>query len=530
MVPPVSVELATPQDLGVPVAGVPRGRARLRWRLLAIGVAPTIVILLAMVVVYVALDRTVRVSQGLTQSRNVITAIVLLRQAVVDQETAVRGYAIAGDVSFLEPYDAGAAAFQEVLESVQPHIAGDPGNREAVARIVDLHDHWTTEIAEREIAAVRSGDLESARQLIGTRSGKAITDEIRAIAGTIIAADDVTLVELRRMRDDAADAAVTAIILGPLVAAIVLLAVLIVTTRRVTRDVEDVTRAAAALAAGDLAARAPVRSDDEIGILAAGLNNMAVRLERSMAVEQAVSAELREQAAALAAANQELESFSYSVSHDLRAPLRAIDGFSQVLVEDHGPSMDAEATRVLGRVRAASQRMAGLIDDLLSLSRVARAPLQASDVDLTAIAEEQVRSLRRAAPDRVVDVYIEPGLRAFADPGLAAVVLDNLLSNAWKFSARTDGARIDLERVDEHIMRVRDNGAGFDPRYRSKLFQPFQRLHREDEFPGTGIGLATVRRVLRRHGGDVTATGRPGKGATVSFSFDRPVPAEAEAG
>lgn len=530
MVPRVSRELVAPQYSSVPAVGAPRGWTSLRRRLLAIGVAPAVVILLVMVVVYVAVDRSERVAQDLAQGRNVVSAIVLLRQAVVDRETAVRGYAIAGDTRFLEPYHAGGAAFQEVLASLQPTIAADPANSEAVARIAELHDRWTAEVAEREIAAVRSGDLEGARQLVGTRSGKAITDEIRAISGAIIAADEATLAERRRVGIEAATTARIAVVVGPLLAAILMLAVVIVTARRVTRDVEDVTRAAAALAAGHLAARAPVRSDDEIGVLASGLNAMAARLERSMALEQATSAELRDKAAALAASNEELESFSYSVSHDLRAPLRAIDGFSQVLVEDHGPSMGPEAMRVLGRIRAASQRMADLTDDLLSLSRVGRASLHPGDVDVTAMAESQVRALRRADPDRVVEVRVEPGLRAVADPGLAAVVLDNLLSNAWKFTARTEGARIDLERVDEHTLRIRDNGAGFDPQYRSKLFQPFQRLHRQDEFPGTGIGLATVRRIVRRHGGGVAIAGRPGQGATVSFSFDRPISTDGEDG
>lgn len=528
MVRRVSRQLATPLDLRAGLRGVPRARARLRWRLLAIGVAPALVILVVMAVVYGALDRSARASQSLTQSRIIISDVVLLRQAVVDQETAVRGYAIAGDASVLEPYALGAGEFRRVLEALQPRIDGDPALRDAVATIADLHGRWTAGIAEPEIAAVRSGDLDTARRLIGTQSGTALIDQIRMIVGDIIEADEASLAERRRMRDEADEAARAAVIVGPLVAAILMLAFVMLTTRRVTLDVEGVTRAAAALAAGDLTARAPVRSDDEIGVLASGLNAMAARLEHSMALEQAAAAELHDKAAALAASNEELESFSYSVSHDLRAPLRAIDGFSQVLVEDYGPSMDSEAVRMLGRVRAASQKMASLIDDLLRLSLVTRAPLLASDIDLSAIAEQQVRSLRRADPDRVVDVNIEPGLRAYADPGLAEVVLDNLLSNAWKFTARTDGARIVLERVDEHTLRVRDNGAGFDPQYRSKLFQPFQRLHREDEFPGTGIGLATVRRALRRHGGGVAATGHPGRGATVTFSFDRPVAAKVE--
>jgi PAS domain S-box-containing protein len=223
------------------------------------------------------------------------------------------------------------------------------------------------------------------------------------------------------------------------------------------------------------------------------------------------------------ALNQELEAFSYSVSHDLRAPLRAIDGFSQALLEDCGDRLDEQGRDHLRRVRAATQRMAQLIDDMLTLSRVTRAELRREIVDLSKLAEEIAAELRRADPDRTAEVEIEPGLVAAGDPRLLRVLVGNLLSNAWKFTAGSEPARIELGRcptsADGRGFFVRDNGAGFDMTYANKLFAPFQRLHRQSEFPGTGVGLAIVQRIVHRHGGRVWAEGAVGRGATFYFTL-----------
>ncbi|HEX8107435.1 MAG TPA: PAS domain-containing protein [Kofleriaceae bacterium] len=221
-------------------------------------------------------------------------------------------------------------------------------------------------------------------------------------------------------------------------------------------------------------------------------------------------------------ANRELESFSYSVAHDLRTPLRAIDGFSQALAEDYGDRLDAEGRRYLARVRESAQRMAELIDDLLTLSRVTRSELRRDRVDLSALAHTVLATLQRLDPERRVEVVIAPGLVVDADPHLAAIMLDNLLGNAWKFTAKRGDARIEVgQTICDGIVAyyVRDNGAGFDMAYRDKLFGVFQRLHPEAEFPGTGIGLATVARIAQRHRGRIWAEGTPGAGATFYFTL-----------
>lgn len=223
---------------------------------------------------------------------------------------------------------------------------------------------------------------------------------------------------------------------------------------------------------------------------------------------------------ALAVANQELESFSYSVSHDLRAPLRSIDGFSQILLQEYGSVLDQTGRSYLERVRAGSQRMTRLIEDLLELSRVTRRDLQVRTCDLTALAWEVAQELQHAEPGRQVRITVADGLQATVDPGLLRIVLDNLLRNAWKFTSTRAEAVIEVGCTvvnGEPTYFVRDNGVGFDMTYVSKLFGAFQRLHSDAEFQGTGIGLALVQRVIRRHGGQVRAEGVPDGGATFYF-------------
>jgi signal transduction histidine kinase len=226
--------------------------------------------------------------------------------------------------------------------------------------------------------------------------------------------------------------------------------------------------------------------------------------------------------AELKAANRELESFSYSVSHDLRAPLRAIDGFSQVLAEDYGAKLDAEARACLQRIRGATQRMGMLIDDLLKLSRVTRTEIRREQIDLSAMANEIARDLRAGDPERRAHFEIASGLLAQGDSHLLRIVLQNLLSNAWKFTSKRAEARIEMGLLRDNGQStyfVRDNGAGFDPAYADRLFGAFQRLHGVEEFPGTGIGLATVQRVILRHGGKVWAEGAVDRGATIYFTL-----------
>ncbi len=304
----------------------------------------------------------------------------------------------------------------------------------------------------------------------------------------------------------------------------------------------------------DFRLRAEKLSEDEIGQLAGSFNAMLSEIERATAELEARNVELgreiterrrvedevrrlneelerrvRERTAQLEYTNAELEAFCYSVSHDLRAPLRAVDGFSQALLDDFPDAVPDEARRYLGRIRSATLRMGELIEDLLNLSKVSRAELRRTTVDMSELARDVLAQLQAREPERAVEAHVWDGMQARADPRLLRAVLENLIGNAWKFTAKAAQPRIEVGALPDKgratTFFVRDNGAGFDMAYADKLFAAFQRLHAASEFPGTGIGLAIVQRVVHRHGGRVWADAKPGQGAVFFFT----VPAEAAA-
>ena len=263
-------------------------------------------------------------------------------------------------------------------------------------------------------------------------------------------------------------------------------------------------------------------------ILTLRVVNARQREENDRRMKAELERQVAERTSELQVANRELQSFSYSVSHDLRAPLRSIDGFSQAVIEDYAGQLDDQGRDYLNRVRAATQRMGHLIDDMLALSRVTLAEMQRGTVDLSALAAEVLAELQKNEPGRKVDWCIEPGLAAVGDAHLLRVLLFNLLGNAWKFTGKTANATIEFGAMQNAPTQntqgtrdyfVRDNGAGFDMTYADKLFGAFRRLHTTAEFPGTGIGLATVQRIIHRHGGQVRGEGAPGRGATFYFSL-----------
>lgn len=236
---------------------------------------------------------------------------------------------------------------------------------------------------------------------------------------------------------------------------------------------------------------------------------------------------VHERTAQLEASNRELESFCYSVSHDLRAPLRHIEGYSALLVEDYCREINDEAHGYLERIRAATAKMEQLIDALLNLSRLSREPLRRVSLDLSRMVRKVAEDLALSEPARSVAFRITEGVRVHADPVLMGVVMTNLLHNSWKYTANKEDARIEFgtaEANGETVYFIRDNGAGFDMRYVGKLFGAFQRLHSAEEFEGIGIGLTTVQRVIHRHGGTIRAEGRPGEGACFSFTLGSETP------
>jgi signal transduction histidine kinase len=337
-----------------------------------------------------------------------------------------------------------------------------------------------------------------------------------------------------------------AVITGLVAIPALLIAILIsqLPRRAISRPILKLASLAAAVSdRKDYSVRAPtVRSASEIEQLVVTFNQMLTEIQGQHAeieearakLEQRVAdrtreletrtEQLEEQGRELAGANRELEAFSYSVSHDLRAPLRAIDGFSKALLSEYGGdrTLDERGKHFLTRVRAGTQRMSLLIDDMLHLAQVTRRPLERSDVDVTALAADVAAELARRNSDRLVRCTIEPELRASADSHLLTIVFENLLGNAWKFTGLQKEAQIDVGQTSiggEPVFFVRDNGAGFNAAYADRLFSPFQRLHDESEFEGTGIGLATVKRIITRHGGLVSAEAVEGRGATFCFTL-----------
>jgi hypothetical protein len=260
---------------------------------------------------------------------------------------------------------------------------------------------------------------------------------------------------------------------------------------------------------------------DRLQILNLLLSTYEAAIQRNQELTRAKN-ELRSANAALESANKELESFSYSVSHDLRAPLRAISGFTEIVLSDEAQKLDEEGKEHLLRVQNACWRMGQLIDDLLNLARVSRGEIVRQNVDLGDLAKSILDDLQKANPGRHIKVSVAADLNVNADPKLMQIALENLLSNAWKFTSRQEDATIEIGtkiQEDQQVYYIRDNGAGFDMNYASKLFGAFQRLHSNDDYPGTGIGLATVQRIISRHGGRIWAESAVGKGATFLFTL-----------
>lgn len=306
----------------------------------------------------------------------------------------------------------------------------------------------------------------------------------------------------------------------------------------------------------DYSLRAEKSTSDEIGTLADAFNDLVSEVERGKEEMRLSHEELRRQVedrrqaelevhrlntelenrvadrtADLERTNKELEAFSYSVSHDLRAPLRAIDGFSQAIMEDYAEHLDSTGKDYFNRVRAAAQRMGQLIDDVLKLSRINRAEFHVDRVDLSAMAEAILESFKRNEPDRQATFRVTSGMIDYADPRLIRIALENLLGNAWKYTSRTERTEIEFgmrNNKGETSYFVQDNGAGFDMEHAGRLFGAFQRLHDERDYAGTGIGLATVQRVIHRHGGSIWAEAEPGKGATFYFTLEVREPDETE--
>jgi signal transduction histidine kinase len=387
-----------------------------------------------------------------------------------NMETSQRGYAITGQVSFLGPYNTYLPDVDKQFQALQGLTADNATQQEYLATMKPL---IAAKIAwiQNNISLRTNEGFGAAQADVATDQGKAIMDSIRVVVANM----QTTEAGLLQTR---------------------------------TNDLTQTnTTTELILIWGSI-----------IGILFAILVNYIIY---KFVIGEIVQKPLLEEALK---ANKEMEAFSYSVSHDLRAPLRAIDGFTQILVEDHGANLDDEGKRVAGIIRASTVQMGKLIDDLLSFSRLGRAEIKKSPVAMGALADEVYKEVRKSSPDRNIEFVIGTLPDINGDIDMIRQVWTNLFTNAVKFTGKKDKAKIEVGSTSDGnnvTYYVRDDGAGFDMQYVSKLFGVFQRLHSTEEFEGTGVGLANVKRIIERHGGSVRAEGKVGEGATFYFTLPR---------
>ncbi|HET6148805.1 MAG TPA: ATP-binding protein [Polyangia bacterium] len=402
-----------------------------------------------------------------------------------------------------------------MMEEISRRLASVPGAVDA-AQAALLRDK--VEEYYRDAQAL-------SRRLIAQETGEEMIDAMDAMQVKQRAAAEAlqhaTSLDLRQLSDHfaaihAARATATRARWAVSMACLVVVLLLSIRfSRRVLGVINDLSLGFARFGGGDLGRPIPITTDDELGRLAAEANQMAERLSATLS-------RLADTSAQLAHANGELQAFSYSVAHDLRAPLRGIRAFAQMFLDVARDKLDSDAQDWLQEILSNASKMSALIDALLTLSRVTRTELRAELVDVGDLARAAGAGLAAAEPARVVELVVQDGLGVKADPHLARALIDNLMANAWKFTSKEAHPRVEVGSVEVAGARaffVRDNGAGFDMAFASKLFAPFQRLHSAADYPGTGIGLATVQRIANRHGGRAWANGEVNRGATFYFTL-----------
>ncbi len=405
------------------------------------------------------------------QTFKLLTETDVLLGLLKDAETGQRGYLLTGRPTYLEPYLIAKRDIDPCLARLENLVSALAPDRARMSRLRVLTQGKMAELGDT-IALYQSGNLGEAVKLVETDRGKRLMDQIR--------------VELENLRSET---------------------VRLLSVRR-SNTFDIVQRTSLIAIFGSIA----------VFLL------VAVAIERDAKAKARDAARTNDWNRTLAESNREMEAFCYSVSHDLRAPLRGVEGFSKILTRDYsGRMLDERGLDLLQRMGVSTVRMGQLIDDLLNLSRVSRSELEPMVVDLSALATAVTADLQGREPERLVEVRIQPGVSGNGDPRLLRVALENLLGNAWKFTRHQPAPCLEFGQqpaAQGVAYFIRDNGAGFDMAHSDQLFLPFQRLHRSSEFEGTGIGLATVHRVIERHGGRIWAESAPGKGASFYFTVD----------
>ena len=471
---------------------------RKRWASGPILALIIVVVLVNAGFAFAAIQSLLRSASWLSHTWQAIGQTESIMSSVRDGEAGVRGYIITGNTQYLKGYLTARGTIQSQVEAFA-RLTADNIKQKANVDNLRLHIGRRMEQLQTAVEIRRDQGFEAARDRALAGNGLAETDNLRVIAADI-ESEELRLLSLRQTAQQRS--AVLAEVATGVAAGLDLLFIVLIfrylARERVLRYASEDTARQLSTANEEIA-----RTSSELQLLNAELEDR-----------------VRQRTADLESTNRELEAFSYSVSHDLRAPLRTIDGFSLALQEDYTDAVDSTGRDYIARVRAGVQRMGGLIDALLQLSRITRAEINRTTVDVTALVQSVGQNLRDENPDQILHFDIESGMYADADPGLLRVAFENLMGNAVKFSSRKPESHIVVAfDKEKQAFRVQDDGAGFDMHYSEKLFNAFNRLHGDKDFKGSGIGLATVARVVRRHRGTIWADSQVGHGATFWFTL-----------
>lgn len=452
-----------------------------RARLLSITVWPALLIAVYVIILLAQIDRMRQASAWVAHTDQVIEVALNLKTLVLDSETGLRGFALTRQANFAKPYEDALRSIFPLFAELRELVTDNPAQRMAADDLHTVYLDWS-QGAQAQYARSRDGG--GLTDAVKRGELKAQVDRLRELFDGFIGVE-------RRLRD---------------------------ARNRNTESATRLTITLAVICAGALAFAYGIYGRRQILAVTASFRRKIVALA---AAREHLEERVRERTVELQKANEELEAFSYSVSHDLRAPLRSMEGFAAALADDAKPASTAERAHYLIRIRAGVARMGQVIEDLLFLSRITRTPIRPERVSISEIANEVIRELRADEPGRQVDVEVADGIYQRGDPDLTTLLVRNLLANAWKYTSRTAAPRIEVGSDDNGVF-VRDNGVGFNMRYVDKIFQPFERLHSDEEFEGTGIGLAIAKRVIERHHGRIWAEAVVNEGATFHFTLLEP--------
>jgi signal transduction histidine kinase len=517
-------------------APAPSGRPS--WtvgRLLTLGfVVAVVTLLIVSISAYVRIGALIRDQAAATQAAQVQTRIDATLSAIKDAETGQRGYLITGDDAYLAPYLDSLQAIKGDIKALDRSIT-DPRERAILGQLVTPLNSKLRELAQT-IKLRRHTGFAAAQAVVQSNRGAKDMTRIRTLLNQMMRRQNGLLQQRLAASTASGEDTQRTILWGSLLGAMLVGLTATLVTGRILQPVRRITATANRMATGDFSAAAPRGGPRELAGMANAVNaalrvvtrmNGALREseKRGLRLNDELEHRVQSRTMELESSNRELDAFAYSIAHDLRAPLRSLHGYSELIQEHCADQFDEASHDYFRRIQANTTQMAQLIDDLLRLSRTTRVELSPGPIDLSRMASEILAELQADAPGRSLETRVEPGLTSLADAHLVRLLLYQLLANSWKFTTPRSSAQIEFGELDlngRQTFYIRDNGLGFDPQYADKLFTPFQRLHDTTDFAGSGIGLAIAERIAHRHGGRIWAESAPDQGATFFFTLTVP--------